>query len=76
MDALQQCLEEAGFVCKAEVDAEADEYRLVVEEHGVIDVKRLFESPALHRAKNAVAPVSKWGQRAHLPHRQEGHSSG
>ena len=60
VDAVQQCLEEAGFECRAEVDAEADEYRLVVEEHGAIDVKRLFESPALHRAKNAIAPVSKW----------------
>ncbi len=60
VDALQQCLEEAGFACKAEVDAAADEYRLIVEEHGAIDVKRLFESPALHRAKNAIAPVAKW----------------
>ena len=60
VDALQEYLAGAGFACRAEVDAVADEYRLVVEEHGAIDVKRLFDSPALHRAKSAIAPVSKW----------------
>ena len=60
LEAVQAWLEKCGHTVTPKVVKSRNVYTLQIEGHGTLDLKLLFESPAVHRALSSFAPVGSW----------------
>ncbi|MEX2430830.1 MAG: DNA topoisomerase (ATP-hydrolyzing) subunit B [Dehalococcoidia bacterium] len=60
LDAVETWFKEQGYECSQHVDAEKDIYELQVPGYGTVNLKRVLESAAAHRAYQVFPPVAGW----------------
>jgi DNA gyrase/topoisomerase IV subunit B len=60
VDALQAWFAENGYTSTPKVNQKENRFNLVVDGVGTLDVRRLFEAPALSRCLQLYGPISKY----------------